>query len=69
MHPNVVFCEVKDERRLLKLANKLERQGVRCVLFQEPDIGDEYTSLATEIVYADRRFLFKDLQLVKESKK
>lgn len=66
VHPNVVLCEVKDERRLFQLAEKLEKEGVRCALFQEPDIGDQYTSLATEIVYGDRRFLFKNLQLVQE---
>ena len=67
LHPNVVLCEVQDERRLFKLAQRLEKEGVRCVLFQEPDLDDQYTSLATEIIYADRRFLFKNLQLVKET--
>lgn len=66
VHPNVVLCEVKDERRLVQLAEKLEKEGVRCALFQEPDRGDEYTSLATEIVYGHRRLLFKNLQLVQE---
>ncbi len=63
-HPNVVLCEVKDERRLVQLAEKLEKKGVSCALFQEPDRDDEYTSLATEIVYGPRRLLFKNLQLV-----
>jgi len=36
---------------------------VRCALFQEPDIGDQYTAFATEVVYGDRRLLFKNVQL------
>ncbi len=51
---------------MVQFAEKLEKEGVRCALFQEPDRGDEYTSLATEIVYGHRRLLFKNLQLVQE---
>jgi len=62
------LLEIENEYKLLKLSKKLEKQNVRFVLFQEPDMGDEYTSLATEIIYANRRFLFKNLQLVKREK-
>lgn len=65
IHPNVVFCEVKDERRLFKFSQKLEKEGIRYVLFQEPDIGNQYTALATETV-VECRSVFKELQLVKE---
>lgn len=68
VHPNIIICEVPDERRLVQFAEKLEKAGVRCALFQEADRGDEYTSLATEIVYGDRRSLFKNLQLMQERK-
>ena len=63
--PNVVYCDVRDEQRLLKFARKLDKEGIRYTLFQEPDIGNQYTALATEIV-TDCRSVFKDLQLVKE---
>ncbi len=39
---------------------------MRYAFFREPDIGDEYTALATEIVYDHRRSLFRHLQLLKE---
>jgi len=67
VHPNIISCEVRDERQLIKFSEKLDKEGVWYALFQEPDIGDQYTSLATEIVYGDRRFLFKNLQLIKET--
>ncbi len=57
---------MRNEQQLFKFSQKLEKAGVRCALFQEPDRGDEYTALATEVVYDHRRFLFKNLQLIGE---
>ena len=66
VHPNIILCEIKGERQLFKFAKKLEKAGVRCALFQEPDRDDEYTALATEVVYDSHRSLFKNLQLLGE---
>jgi hypothetical protein len=46
---------VASERDLLAAADRLERAGIRFVLFREPDRHNESTALATEPLGSDRR--------------
>ena len=63
-HPHLVLAKVKDERELLKWADKLDAKGVKFSVFREPDIGDKATALATEPLHDQRRSYLKNLQLV-----
>ena len=47
---SVVVCRVDSEQKLMRAHDRLERQGIRTVLFREPDIGNQATALATEPV-------------------
>lgn len=42
------MCAVKDESSLLKARQKIEENGVKCAIFQESDIDNQFTALATE---------------------
>lgn len=52
---SLVLCQVPDEDTLLKENTRLNDVGISTVLFQEPDMNDAYTSLATEPLNGDRR--------------
>jgi hypothetical protein len=64
-HEYVVLCAVKNEAQLSRWASKLRSAGVDFCAFHEPDLENQFTSLATEPIVGDRRRLFKSLQLVK----
>ncbi len=69
MHPNLVLLGIKDEPNLYKIANKLDRAGIRYSKFIEPDFGDEFTALATEpIIDPEKRKVFKPYTLLKGGK-
>jgi hypothetical protein len=52
---SAVVCNVRNEEELLKAEHRLHLDGIRTVLFREPDIGDEATALATEPLDPSRR--------------
>jgi hypothetical protein len=62
-HPSVIICEVRSEAKLKMIMEELNGQ-VNYKTFQEPDIGNQYTALATEPIYNNKRFLFKRFQLI-----
>jgi hypothetical protein len=64
-HPNVIVCGIRDEPRLIRCLDRLERSGVRCRSFREPDLGGQLTAVATEPVRADGRRLFRQFQLLR----
>jgi hypothetical protein len=63
-HPSVIICEVRSEDKLKMVMRELDGQ-VNYKAFQEPDIGNQYTALATEPIYNNKRSLFKRFQLIK----
>ncbi len=63
-HPHLVYCWVKNEQELSRLAEYLDFKGIKYTGFREPDIGDQLTAIATEPL-TDRKPL-KKLKLVKE---
>lgn len=62
-HPSVIICEVRSEDKLRMIMNELEGK-IKFKAFQEPDIGNEYTAIATEPVFGAVRQLFKRFQLI-----
>lgn len=64
-HPNFVVCGMKDEAALKKALLKIENQGIRCAVFQESDLENQATALATEPVYGEERRLFRNFKLLK----
>lgn len=63
IHPSVIICEVKSEDKLKMVMNEINGM-VRYKAFQEPDIGNQYTALATEPVTGDTRKIFSRFQLI-----
>jgi hypothetical protein len=45
---HVALLSVEDEESLISLANKLSERGLAVSLFQEPDLGNQYTSFTVE---------------------
>ncbi len=63
---SVVICQVPDEAHLLRQEKRINARGIRTYLFREPDIGDEATALASELVGGDKRKVFARLSLWRE---
>lgn len=64
-HPHLIAVHINSEEKLLKEHQRLLDLGIRCILFREPDIGNQATAIATEPIYGDRRRHFRKYQLVK----
>lgn len=62
---HLVVCSVKNEQALHKARDQLKEAGINFVTFEEPDIGNEMTALATEPISGDKRLFFKKYQLLK----
>ena len=63
-HPSVIYVVVKDERKLKSVYNQLLDQGVKVSSFQEPDIGNEMTSICTEPLFDEERKFMQKFQLL-----
>jgi len=62
---SIVVCEVGNEEQLLTAHDRIRDAGIKVVLFQEPDLGNECTALATEPIFGDARRLFSRFKLWK----
>ncbi len=62
--PSLVLCGLCDEKALVDCANDLDRKGIRFKAFVEPDIGNQYTALATEPLCAKGRSFLKKYKLL-----
>lgn len=58
-HPHLVCLGIRNEEHLQKALNRLQKEGVTCRPFIEPDRGNELTAFATEPIFEDRRPLFR----------
>lgn len=65
-HPSVIVCSAKNENELLKFQNYLKKNSIKLCIFNEPDIGDKPTALATMPLFYDLRNYMKRFQLIKE---
>jgi len=59
----LIYVNVKDERALRKMIYKLRRHNLDYASFNEPDINNEMTAIATVVTEKERK-LFKHLSLV-----
>ena len=41
----MIYLKIKNETQLLKIKSELEKDGIKCSSFIEPDIGHEHTAL------------------------
>lgn len=64
-HPNIIVCGAKDEKELMKAKAWIESNNIKVFAFQEPDINNEYTALATEPIEENNKKIFKRFQLLK----
>lgn len=64
-HPHLIILEVQHEGKLLSAASTLEAKGLRVARWHEPDLSDELTAIAAEVVFGDTRHLFKRYPLLR----
>jgi hypothetical protein len=64
-HPHLVVCGVKNENQLKAASERLDQAGIKYKQFIEPDIGDQWTALATEPISGDMRTHFKKYNCLK----
>lgn len=64
-HPSVIICVVKSEDKLKKCAEELSEKGISFKHFSEPDIGNQWTALASKPLFGDDRNAFKRFQLMR----
>jgi hypothetical protein len=58
-----VVLQVRDENALLACSQYVEDQGIKSVLFREPDLGNSATALCTEPVGEEKRRVLRRFQL------
>lgn len=63
-HPSVIIVEVKSEDKLKMIIEELKGK-VEYKAFKESDMDNQYTALATEPIYGEKRKLFSRFQLIK----
>lgn len=65
-HPSFVYLAIKDEEELKDWIYKLVAHNkFRFTAFQEPDINNAFTALATEPICGEDRKFFKHLKKIK----
>ena len=62
---SVVVCSVPDEETLRMVERKAVDRGIKTVVFEEEDIGNEATALATEPIAGAQRKVFSNYPLWK----
>lgn len=63
-HPHLVLLSVPDEQSLLSAYDYFLYNKIDSALFKEPDIGNQATALATELISGKRRRFFSDFNLL-----
>lgn len=66
IHPSVIVLGVTPIQ-LSNVHKHLENNNILYKTFTEPDIGNQLTAIATEIVSGSKRKSFKKFQLLKEA--
>jgi len=61
-HPCLVLCGVQSEQKLRRILARLERLGLGCGPFFEPDSGNSLTAIATRPVCGPQRRWFRRYQ-------
>lgn len=55
---SLVVCVVRSEKKLLKALNEVTSKGIKCIPFEEPDLGSQITSFASEPISGSKREAF-----------
>ena len=64
-HPSVIICTVPSEYDLVDYFSRLEKNNISFKVFQEPDLDNQFTALATEPIYGKHRKVFSNLPLLR----
>lgn len=64
-HPSVIICSIKNEDKLSSMKEFLQSNNIGFREFREPDIGNQLTAIATEVLYGDQRKHMRKFQLLK----
>ena len=62
---SVVIVGVKNTKKLIEAADLLDRNKINYYLWEEPEWGYGYTSMATEPLDEDKKNLFKSFKTLK----
>ena len=65
IHQNLVVCHVKDENELIYWSRMLFGNDIDYQMFQEEDMNNQLTALATECLTREQGKIFKKLKLLK----
>lgn len=60
---NLIVCSVKNEEELHKEAFKLKIHNIDTFIFKEPDMDNEATAIASELISGCRRKYFSKFKL------
>lgn len=63
-HPSLVYLVVKSEEKLKRVMQELIDNNINFSLFRESDMNNEITSIATEVIYGEKRELLKRYSLL-----
>jgi hypothetical protein len=63
-HPHLVLCSALDEATLERHSDLMKSQGIRHIMFKEPDRNNESTAIATEVVTAEKKKMLRKLRLL-----
>lgn len=63
-HPNVIVLGLPDESALRHCLQELTSLNVRLHSFREPDLGDQLTAIATELIPRTHKRLFRKYRLL-----
>jgi len=61
----VVLCSVRNETKLRNSLDFIQSRGIKCAAFEEPDLDNQLTAIATEPVYQNQRHIFRKFQIMK----
>lgn len=64
-HPHLVVIGIKSEEKLKNALNYVKSLGFSVFPFIEPDIGDQMTAFATQIISQENKKFFKKFQCLK----
>jgi hypothetical protein len=64
-HPHLVVLSVENEEQLKQYAEKMKKAGIQYREFIEPDIGNQWTAVASEPLTGDRRKHFSNYRLLR----
>ncbi len=67
-HPHLVLCGVKNENSLKSAILRLQKHDIPFEIFQEPDLNNEITAIATSPICGKQREIMSRYNLLNHAK-